>query len=49
MIRKYTLTLTKEDIEQTLRILAEKPFSVVSPLILEIAKQIQEQKIDGDD
>jgi hypothetical protein len=49
MTRKYTLTLTKEDIEQVLRILAEKPFNVVSPLILEIAKQIQEQKIDGDD
>lgn len=49
MIRKYTLTLSKEEIEQTLKILAEKPFNVVSPLILEIAKQVQEQKIDGDD
>ena len=49
MIRKYTLTLTKEEIEQTLRILAEKPSNVVSPLIIEIAKQVQEQKIDGDD
>ncbi len=49
MIRKYTLTLTKEDIELMLKLLADKPFNVVSPLILEIAKQVQEQKIDGDD
>jgi len=49
MIRKYTLTLKKEDIEVLLTILSEKPFNIVSPLILEIAKQIQEQKLDGDD
>lgn len=49
MIRKYTLVLKKEEVEMLLKLISDKPFNVVSPLILEIAKQVQEQKTDGDD
>jgi len=48
MIRRYTLTLKKEEIELMLKLLSDKPFNVVSPLIVEIAKQLQEQN-NGDD
>jgi hypothetical protein len=46
MIRKYTLTLEKNDIEYILHVLSEQPFNKVSKTILEIAKQLKDQKVD---
>jgi hypothetical protein len=49
MVRKYTLTVTKEEIELILKVLAEQPFNVVSEIIVNLAKQLQDQKVEGID
>jgi hypothetical protein len=49
MLRKYTLTLEKNDIELILKILSGQPFNLVSQVILDIAKQLKDQKVDDID
>lgn len=49
MIRKFTLTLEKNDVELILRVLSAQPFNQVSQVILEIAKQLKDQKVDDID
>jgi hypothetical protein len=49
MLRKYTLTLEKNDIELILKILSGQTFNLVSQVILDIAKQLKDQKVDDID
>lgn len=49
MIKRYNIALQKEEIELILKVLSEKPFNLVAPIITELAKQLQGQIKDGDD